>query len=707
MAIHGFAGSKPAMSRISRKSELSPSVTKSGGGIDLGKNDVDMGSKGKTSPSVTSGGIGVSTEITNVGGLTVTGGVSVDISPIDLGINYDPSENSLGIAGGAEIPGGLLGASGGITVDLDTGEVIGGQVGGEALGLGVNISASKDGGLGVEFTVQIPFTPIELSLGFGFSPKKGKSEPSAPSEDINKDSKGFGPNKSKWPSFKPNCYYIMVMVLLSREEVHENCLGYGSGDGSFGYSFEKIYKIDSYSQVMTGFTYNDYYRSYEATIKEKEVLGSVFSRQAGWLYVVKGDLLDRSASPNGGSGVEEGITIVRRGGFEKTTVQGMGNTDWGQAFQQTLDFYNNGRQDYTSYAFIPLESCPNEPPNTPILDNSNSSGSSGSSGSSPPSPFPNPPPRKQNKMDDCCKLNLKFLRAIYTGLGIAKFPGRLPSTIVQEVPKEGEQPAEPSQVPINDFVDLLNWQFERDDERWGQWEIQIDIKDSDITKEGDQKKPIKFPNLAESVAELEGQILSIMTNVDALVALQIKNLAESGMARQEAIKGYLASKAIIKYMAFKSSETDVPVPMTFTAGAETISELLKESEGHIKGTDYTEKETLRDVYLDLLQAAAIIRAVHWQRIDTKSDPKSQLLNILKGSVDLATSIAKPPKSNGDGQEQTFSPEKDFEDFIDAVEDGFRNTTGVTDIQNPYGKSPDRRPRIRQIGDNIDQAGKGN
>jgi hypothetical protein len=63
-------------------------------------------------------------------------------------------------------------------------------------------------------------------------------------------------------------------------------------------------------------------------------------------------------------------------------------------------------------------------------------------------------------------------------------------------------------------------------------------------------------------------------------------------------------------MAFKSSEIDVPVPMTFTAGAETISELLVESEGHIKGTEYAEKETLRDVQLDLLQAAAIIRAVH-------------------------------------------------------------------------------------------------
>lgn len=273
--------------------------------------------------------------------------------------------------------------------------------------------------------------------------------------------------------------------------------------------------------------------------------------------------------------------------------------------------------------------------------------------------------------------------------------------------KEGEVPPEPSSVPIPDLTSLLMWQFERDDERWDQWEVEINIKDSDITKEGDQEKSIKLPNLAESIAEFEGQLLSIMTNVDALVALQVKTLAESGMARQESIKAYLASKAIIKYMAFNSTETDVPVPMTFTAGAETITELLKESEGHIKGTDYVEKETLRDVYLDLLQAAAIIRAVYWQRIDTKTDTKSQLLSILKGSVNLATSITKPQTPNGDGSEKTFDPEKDFEDFIDSVEDGFRNTTGITDMQNPYGKPPSQRPRIRQIGNNISQAGKGN
>ena len=246
--------------------------------------------------------------------------------------------------------------------------------------------------------------------------------------------------------------------------------------------------------------------------------------------------------------------------------------------------------------------------------------------------FPNPPPRKRN-MDECCRDSTKLLREIYKGLGIAKFPGKLPSTIIQEIPKEGEQPAEPPQVWIEDFVDLLDWQFRRDDERWGQWVVQIDVKDADLTKEGDRGKQIKFPNLGESIAELEGQMLSVMTNVDALVAITTKNLVESGMARQESIKSYLAAKAIIKYLAFTSTEIDIPVPMTFTLGAETISELIKESEGHIKGTDYVEKETLRDIFLDFLQAAAIIRAVHWQKIDSKNDTKTQVLNLLKGTVD--------------------------------------------------------------------------
>jgi hypothetical protein len=104
--------------------------------------------------------------------MNVSGGIEVDITPVDFGVTVDSSEGTVSVAGGAEVPGGLIGISGGIEIDLNTGQVTGGSIGGEVGGLGINLSNSKKGGLGIEFTVQIPGTPIELSLGFGFPPKE-------------------------------------------------------------------------------------------------------------------------------------------------------------------------------------------------------------------------------------------------------------------------------------------------------------------------------------------------------------------------------------------------------------------------------------------------------------------------------------------------------------------------------------------------------
>ena len=685
------------MSRVSQKSGLSPSITRGSNAINLGKDSgVDMGRKAQ--PSVTSGGIGISQEVTNIAGVSVSAGANVDITPLNFGISVNPSEGTVSIATGAEIPGGLLGISGGIEIDTNTGQVIGGSVGGEALGLGINVSNSAKGGVGIEFTVQIPGTPIELSLGFGIPPKKEASPSSSPSSSPSPSpslppATNFTcPNGGKIELlFSPLDWKTEGMLTLA-EALREQGTYFRETTQNPGARYNEEQMLDPQGSDIA---YADYLFGKDKW-KARDVDPPYKSYQ--W-SMLRGD-------------DDPYAQFLKSGHWY---INGVRTREPAARFVFTLKqkIYFNPKFDEPRYWFMgtpfdheamvagvdPPPRCPDGSEPIPIASQSPTTSSPS------PSPFPNPPPRKRN-MDECCRESTKLLREIHKRLGISKFPGKLPETIIQETPKEGEAPAEPSQVPIEDFVDLLNWQFERDDERWGQWKVEIDIKDSDITKEGDHSKQIKLPNLAESIGEFQGQLLSIMTNVEALVAIQVKTLAESGMARQEAIKGYLAAKAIIKYMAFKSTEIDVTVPLTFTAGAETISELLKESEGHIKGTDYEEKETLRDIYADLLQAAAIIRAVHWQRINTKLDTKSQLLNILKGSVDLAATITKPQNPNGDNNEK-FNPEKDFEDFIDSVEDGFRNTTGITDVQNPYGKSPDRRPRIRQIGDNVAQAGGNN
>ncbi|TAE46629.1 MAG: hypothetical protein EAZ88_26190, partial [Oscillatoriales cyanobacterium] len=126
-----------------------------------------MGEKSQT--SVSTGGIGVTREVANIGGVSVTGGVSVDVSPIRLDISgnpdyEDPSKSSISIGAGAEVPGGVLGVSGGVTINTSTGQVKGGSIGGEVVGIGINISKSSEG-VGVGISLQIPFTPISFELG--------------------------------------------------------------------------------------------------------------------------------------------------------------------------------------------------------------------------------------------------------------------------------------------------------------------------------------------------------------------------------------------------------------------------------------------------------------------------------------------------------------------------------------------------------------
>lgn len=220
------------MSRVSRKSELSPSITRGSNGIDLGKNsDVDMGRKSE--PSITSGGIGLTQDITNVGGMNISGGIEVDITPVDFGVNYNASEGTVSIATGAEIPGGLLGVSGGIEIDLNTGEIIGGSIGGEVGGLGINVSNSEKGGLGIEFTVEV-VPGIELSLGFGFPPKKPKITPTpAPSPSPT------SPLPPTLPDLDPNCTYDIFILGLDQNRRFEKCTGYASSESSQGWEFQE------------------------------------------------------------------------------------------------------------------------------------------------------------------------------------------------------------------------------------------------------------------------------------------------------------------------------------------------------------------------------------------------------------------------------------------------------------------------------------
>ena len=391
MAAHGFAESKPAMSRASQKSRLSPSITKDSNRIDLGKNSgVDMGQKSE--PSLTSGGIGITQEVTNIGGMSVSAGANIDITPLDFGISVDPSEGTVSLATGAEVPGGLLGISGGITIDTNTGEIIGGSIGGEALGLGVNISNSKKGGLGIEFTVQIPGTPIELSLGLSFPPDPSPTPTPSPTPG------GGGidlPNTDEvgWVIFNmEERYYVgkhlkyTITMTRTASQIEEKNRSSGqlpffltsqSDLGSFGnYT---ILKNTAIHHSQTYYTSSNDIPSISTAISASQpypINTYYFWYVAGFYGKVKN--------------------------IKLFIEQAAKNSDAGIAARLAGDDYSGGR---SYYYYIPNRFIPLNPPPPP------------------PPPFPNPPPRKRD-MNECCRESVKLQRAIFWHLGVGRSSGQ-------------------------------------------------------------------------------------------------------------------------------------------------------------------------------------------------------------------------------------------------------------------------------------------
>jgi len=376
------------MSKL-RKSELSPSITQGSNAIDLGKNSgVDMGQKSQ--PSITSGGIGVTQEVTSIGGMSVTGGVSVDIAPLNFGITANPSEGFISVAGGAEVPGGLIGISGGVTIDTNTGEIIGGSIGGEVGGLGINISNSEKGGLGIEFTVQIPGTPIELSLGFGFPPKE-PTPTIAPTSNGIDDPVIFPTGSDRYCciALDSQGYTISTFDTFSYNEHREwsaKVIGKASNfDPQYPTWRMEGTNVYYEKDKITGAVYNYYKTTGTYNISS---YGSSEYRHNGEYIGTNGRVI---------VGKESAIY-----GYLASKMNSSHPTMWAYAWSHT-------RAGKVRFSVADGICYPNNTPEPLYIPNNSSP--------PPPPPFSNPPPRKRNKMDECCQISIRLQRLIIRHLG--------------------------------------------------------------------------------------------------------------------------------------------------------------------------------------------------------------------------------------------------------------------------------------------------
>ena len=253
------------------------------------------------------------------------------------------------------------------------------------------------------------------------------------------------------------------------------------------------------------------------------------------------------------------------------------------------------------------------------------------------------------------------------------------------------------QQDINSFPEMWLWWIKQFDAIAGQFPLEIKIKDSDPLKAGDQPIELSVPNVAEALSELFGLALSSEINSQTTLNVGFRTLTEAGMAKNAAIVGQDVSRAIAEFLGFKSNPKMIEVPTAFTPGKTKLSEALKESVQKVRSFENADDEDLRDMVMPLLEAAAIIRAVHWRKLDGKSDFKDQIKGILQSYIDLAE--GSPGAAAPDDPE---NPKRDsWDKFLDDTERGFIDRAGIRDQAQPYGRSYDQRPLIRELGDTGD------
>lgn len=278
------------------------------------------------------------------------------------------------------------------------------------------------------------------------------------------------------------------------------------------------------------------------------------------------------------------------------------------------------------------------------------------------------------------------LTKLGTAIGVNDLPANLPTTLIS---KRGQRDTTQS---VPSIAQLLAWQTQQFDALMGQWEIEIEIQDTDLTRAGNQTKKVALPNLAEAVAEQVGLLMNLTTSVDALLNIGMRTLSEAGLAHKEAAISHVYGRENAQFLGYEGRETNIEIPFCFNPGATTLEATLKNTNVKIRAWENVDKQDLRFYFHEFLTATAIIRAVYWQQVDPKRDIKKQIISLVKQA-------AKVSEGSAEGEDR-------WDEFLDRVESGFTSEAGISDPTNPYGRDPLRRPRIRKLGANKVDGGSG-
>lgn len=270
----------------------------------------------------------------------------------------------------------------------------------------------------------------------------------------------------------------------------------------------------------------------------------------------------------------------------------------------------------------------------------------------------------------------------YYRLGLQELPATLPESLISKDEGFIGNLIPNPDATIYNYIKLFGWYVERYDELMGQWELAIEVKDTDPSTPGEQPKGIKLPNLAEATAEIFLLAFQAYSNTEILLNLLTRNLIETGTDKQQNFITYKLLQSLTDWVGFKQKDISLEMPLTFSPEKTRYDEIMQESKVKVNCVEFDEKFGLEADFMRFREAVAILQAQYKRKLDPNGDIQAQ---ILKYILDTFRGVNKV---NGE--------DENLEEFFNQVENGFTDIPSVGDPTQPYGRPYEQRPKIRDL-----------
>lgn len=250
------------------------------------------------------------------------------------------------------------------------------------------------------------------------------------------------------------------------------------------------------------------------------------------------------------------------------------------------------------------------------------------------------------------------------GIGLERFPAAVPASL-----NANAQGA----ASINNLADLQVWQAQNLDSLMGVWPAKMTVE-SPIA--GGAAQEVAVNTTSDMLQEIYGMTLALTIGQGIQTQIGTKTLIEAGATKQQAFLAHQYSAANADFLGYQGQRATAQMPMAFSPGKDLLEGLLTDTTVPVQGWKNTQRETLGTKLNELLQAAAIIKAVHYRKIDPNDVEGS-----IRRNVEAQADFPERDRENQDENENS-----DWNQYLQNVETGFSQ-------EQPYGRNPEERPKI--------------